>query len=142
MDFDEMKSAHARAIAMGGVTTRATGEHMKTFVVDTPTQTSVALTHTHQLIDLLNEQHEVRYDPLCREAALALRYEAQQVQINLSQLEGAIQILKDLYVSVNELGENSRNWPWEVRGNGVDQKLNSALDACEGFIKAYEPWTS
>lgn len=141
MDFEEMRGAVDRAMAQTTVNTRATGSHIPTVVID-PTQTQVHRTFATDVVQRLLDHYEVTKDALSREAALTLKYETQQLQLNLSRLEGAIKILGDLYESVNELGEYSRNWPWEARGNGVDQKLNSALDACQGFMKACWPWTA
>ncbi len=138
MDFEEMRGAVNRAMSHSNVRTRATGSHIPTVVLSP--MPAPAPTYAHDLIHRLLDHYEVTRDALSREAALTLKYEIDQFQANLAQLEGAVEILRSLYASIDELGEYSRNWPWEARGNGVDDRLNSAMDACQGFMKAYGPW--
>lgn len=136
-----MRGAVNRAKTQTTVNTQATGSHIPTIVVN-PTDVQIRPTFATDVVQRLLDHYEVTKDALSREAALTLKYETQQLQLNLSRLEGAIQILGDLYESVNELGEYSRNWPLEARFSGVDVKLNNALDACQGFMKACWPWTA
>lgn len=139
MDFDEMRDAYARA--MGQIPTKATGSHIPTIVVESTPAPAVS-SFAEDLVCRLMDHHQVTKDALSREAALTLKYEHQQLQLNLARLDGAIQIMSDLYANISELGGYSRNWPWDSRENGADEKLNSALDACQGFMKACWPWTA
>lgn len=134
MDFDEMRSAYLRAT--GKVSTTATGSHVPTFVADFFVA-STAPTFANDLATRLMDHYEVTKDPLTREASIAIRYEHRQLQLNLAQLETAVEIMSALHAGIDELGEYSRSWPWEARGNGVDQKLNDALDACEKFMRQH-----
>lgn len=139
MDFDEMRNAMNRALGNPSIQTKATGTHIETIVLGV--QVEKPQTYVQELIQRLMDHQEVTKDPITKEAAVALRYESQQLQLNLARMETAIQILADFYEYVNELGDYSRNWSPEMKSRGADKKLDSTLDACRGFLKKCSPWT-
>jgi hypothetical protein len=134
MDFEEMQSAYRRAITMTEVQTRATGEHIPTVVAQLPEPTHENSLEAQQLISRLLDQHAVRYDPICKEAAEAIEYVLERNRINLSKAEQAAKIMYDLYTSLDEITQSGKDWPWEFLGSGDYDKIVNSLDACRQYL--------
>ena len=124
MDFDEMRAAYQRAMGVNlqPVQTSAAGGHVPTVVVQTPAPRSA-----QDLVRRLTEQHLVRWEPICEEAANALEYTIEQNQINLSKLDAAIEIMRDLYSALEWIKQETDGWPWEIRGFDVEGRVEDAM---------------
>lgn len=128
-----MNAAYQRALAFGAqqIQTSASGDHIPTVVLTTPSKESSR--DIHSLIQRLSDQHTVRWEPLCQEAATALEYLSEQYQINLAELDAAHEVMTALHRSLLEIKQATYGWPWEIRGNDGDKRAEEAMNRYRGL---------
>jgi hypothetical protein len=136
VDHYEMKAAVERALGtqMSQVATRATGHHIPTIVHKLPMSHTTA---TSDLIQRLNDQHAVRCDPICKEAAEVIQSMSAQLQGNLAETQRAVFIMSALHASLGKIMRSGRDFPWGYAGSGELQEFDDAMTAYENFRLTY-----